>query len=237
MTVYKKLQEARNRLNKISLSKSGKNAFAKFNYFELGDFMPAVTGIFNDVGLCGVVSFTTDTAYLTIYDVDGEERSFVTFTSPLVMASMDRVQPIQLMGSSHTYFRRYLYLMALDLVEQDSVDAVEPPAKVEVKAKVEPKVETKAKEEPKEETPKPKIDSANLKGKEGPWQLKLKEEGEWQVTVQEATNILLAIAKTKDDVNNIYKVNRVIYDKLKETNITVYEEIINVFNITKKELS
>jgi len=145
------------------------------------------------------------------------------------------VQPIQLMGSSHTYFRRYLYLMALDLVEHDSVDAVEPPAKVEVKAKVEPKVETK--EEPKEETPKPKIDSANLKGKEGPWQLKLKEEGEWQVTVQEATNILLAIAKTKDDVNNIYKVNRVIYDKLKETNITVYEEIINVFNITKKELS
>jgi hypothetical protein len=127
--------------------------------------------------------------------------------------------------------------MALDLVEHDSVDAVEPPPKVEVKAKVEPKVETKAKEEPKEEAPKPKIDSANLKGKEGPWQLKLKEEGEWQVTVQEATNILLAIAKTKDDVNNIYKVNRVIYDKLKETNITVYEEIINVFNITKKELS
>jgi len=141
------------------------------------------------------------------------------------------------MGSSHTYFRRYLYLMALDLVEHDSVDAVEPPAKVEVKAKVEPKVETKAKEEPKEEAPKPKIDSANLKGKEGPWQLKLAEEGEWQETVKAATNILLAIAKTKEDVNNIYKVNRVIYDKLKETNITVYEEIINVFNITKKELS
>lgn len=229
MTVYKKLQEARNRLNKISLSKSGKNAFAKFNYFELGDFMPAVTGIFNDVGLCGVVSFTTDTAYLTIYDVDGDERAFTTFTSPLVMASMDRVQPIQLMGSSHTYFRRYLYLMALDLVEHDSVDAVEPPAKVELKVV--------QKVEPKADTPKPKIDSSNLKGKEGPWQLKLKEEGEWQETVKEATNILLAIAKSKDDVNNIYKVNRVIYDKLKETNIAVYEEIINVFNITKKELS
>ena len=232
MTVYKKLQEARNRLNKINLNKSGKNSFAKFNYFELGDFMPAVTGIFNDVGLCGVVSFTPDTAYLTIHDVEGDERSFVTFTSPLVMASMDRVQPIQLMGSSHTYFRRYLYLMALDLVEHDSVDAVEPPPKAE--PKVEKKIEPK--EEVKVEAPKPKIDSANLKGKEGPWQLKLKEEGEWHELVKEATNILLAIAKTKDDVNNIYKVNRVIYDKLKEQNITVYEEIINIFNITKKEL-
>jgi len=229
MSVYKKLQEARNRLNKVSLNKSGKNAFAKFNYFELGDFMPSVTGIFNDVGLCGVVSFTPDTAYLTIYDVEGDERSFITFTSPLVIASMDRVQPIQSMGASHTYYRRYLYLMALDLVEHDTVDAIEPSPKEE--KKVEPKIV------PKEETPKPKISSANLQGKEGPWQLKLKEEGEWQQTVKEATNILLAIAKSKDDVNNIYKVNRVIYDKLKETNITVYEEIINTFNITKKELS
>ena len=236
MSVYKKLQEARNRLNKVTLSKSGKNAFAKFNYFELADFMPAVTGIFNDVGLCGVVSFTPETAYLTIHDVEGDERSFITFTSPLVMANMDRVQPIQSMGASHTYYRRYLYLMALDLVEHDLVDSVEPP---KVEAKVEKKVEVKAeiKPQPIAETPKPKISSATLQGKEGPWQLKLKEEGEWQETVREATNILLAIAKTKDDVNNIYKVNRVIYDKLKETNITVYEEIINTFNITKKELS
>jgi hypothetical protein len=119
--------------------------------------------------------------------------------------------------------------MALDLVEHDTVDAIEPPPKEE--KKVEPKIAIK------DEAPKPKISSANLQGKEGPWQLKLKEEGEWQQTVREATNILLAIAKSKDDVNNIYKVNRVIYDKLKETDIAVYEEIINTFNITKKELS
>jgi hypothetical protein len=56
MSVYKKLQEARVMLHHTQLNKSGKNKFANFNYFELGDFIPQVTDIFNKVVLCGVVS-------------------------------------------------------------------------------------------------------------------------------------------------------------------------------------
>jgi hypothetical protein len=219
MSVYKKLQQARNKLNQVKLSKSGKNAFAKFNYFELADFMPSVTEIFNEIGLCGVVSFNNDTAYLTIYDVDGDERAFITFTSPLVLASMDRIQAIQSLGATHTYFRRYLYLMALDLVENDLVDSVEPQAKPKVEPKIEPKAEPK-----------------KLEGKSGDWQLKVSTEGDWDQAVKQATNILLSIAKTVDDVNNIYKVNRVIYDELKEKHKIVFDEIMNVFKITKEEL-
>jgi len=213
MTVYKKLQTARAKLHQTKLTKSGKNAFAKFNYFELSDFMPAVTEIFNEVGLCGVVSFTPDTAYLTIHDAESE--GFVTFTSPLVMAAMDRIQAIQSLGATHTYFRRYLYLMALDLVENDLVDSVEPQA---------PKVEPK-KAEPKK-----------LEGKSGEWQLVVKEEGDWDQAVKQATNILLSLAKNVDDVNLIFKVNRVIYDELKEKHKVVYDELMNVFKITKEEL-
>ena len=128
MNVFGKLQKARVQLHNTPLNKSGKNNFAKFNYFELADFMPSVTDIFNDVGLCGVVSFTNDTAYLTVHNTE-KENDFVTFTSPLVIASMDRIQAIQSLGATHTYYRRYLYLMALDLVENDVVDAVEPPIK------------------------------------------------------------------------------------------------------------
>jgi ERF superfamily len=220
MSVYKKLQQARAKLNQTKLTKSGKNSFAKFNYFELADFMPAVTNIFNDVGLCGIVSFTNDTAYLTIYDVDGDERAFVTFTSPLVMASMDRIQPIQSLGGTHTYYRRYLYLMACDLVESDLVDSVEPQEKPrEVKA--EPKVETKP---------------VKLEGKSGEWQLKVSTEGDWGQSVKQATNVLLAIAEKPADVDNVFKVNRVIYDELKEKHKTVYDEILSVFKITKEEL-
>lgn len=218
MTVYKKLQQARSKLNQIKLSKSGKNAFAKFNYFELSDFMPAVTNIFNDIGLCGVVSFTNDSAYLTIYDVEGDERSFVTFTSPLVLANMDRIQAIQSMGASHTYYRRYLYLMALDLVENDLIDSVEPQTKPAIKL-----VEVKA--EPKK-----------LEGKSGEWQLKVSTEGEWEQAVKQATTLLLTIAEKPADVDNIFKVNRVIYDELKDKHKAVYDEILTVFKTTKEEL-
>jgi hypothetical protein len=227
MSVYKKLQDARSKLHNTKLTKSGKNAFAKFNYFELADFMPAVTEIFNEVGLCGIVSFTPDTAYLTIYDVAGDERAFVTFTSPLVMASMDRIQAIQSLGATHTYFRRYLYLMALDLVENDLVDSVEPktPTKTE-----EPVKKIVAKEEPKI--------VQKMSGKEGSWQIKTNEmsEEEWGKCIKDATQTLLCIAEKQEDVNDIFKVNRVIYDRLKSDYKSIYDEIMTQFKTKKEEL-
>jgi hypothetical protein len=219
MSVYKKLQQARTRLHKTKLTKSGKNAFAKFNYFELSDFMPAVTDIFNDLGLCGVVSFTNDTAYLTIYDVEGDERAFTTFTSPLVLANMDRIQAIQSMGASHTYYRRYLYLMALDLVENDLVDSVEP----KTEPKIEPKIETKK-------------DEVKLVGGEGPWGLKVKTEGDWDVAVKEATAILIQLCEKPEDINTIFKINRSIYDRLKEEHKESYDAIMTIFKTKKEEL-
>ena len=215
MSVYKKLQEARTRLHKTKLTKSGKNAFAKFNYFELSDFMPAVTEIFNDLGLCGVVSFTNDTAYLTIHDVEGDERAFTTFTSPLVLANMDRIQAIQSMGASHTYYRRYLYLMALDLVENDLVDSVEveqKPVELKKPAKIEKTI-----------------------GGEGPWSLKVTTEGDWDIAVKEATSLLLQLCEKPEDVNSIFKINRSIYDKLKEDHKESYDEIMTIFKTKKEE--
>jgi len=47
MTVYKKLQKARVLLNASSIKKSGKNKFAGYDYFELGDFLPTVNEIFD----------------------------------------------------------------------------------------------------------------------------------------------------------------------------------------------
>jgi hypothetical protein len=132
---------------------------------------------------------------------------------------MDRIQAIQSMGASHTYYRRYLYLMALDLVENDLIDSVEPQEKPKMEVKAEAKVEPK-----------------KLEGKSGEWQLKVSTDGDWGVSVKQATNILLAIAKNPADVESIFKVNRVIYDELKEKHKTIYDEILAVFKITKEEL-
>ena len=144
MKVFKKLQQARVTLLDANLKKSGKNKFAGFEYFELGDFMPTINKIFLDIGLCGVVHFTADYAVLTIYDADSEAAECIDFRSPMVFASNPKGQAIQDLGSTHTYLRRYLWLLAMDIVESDTVDALPQ--------KDAPKVDTPA---PKVEAPKP----------------------------------------------------------------------------------
>jgi hypothetical protein len=144
MKVFKKLQQARVSLLDANLKKSGKNKFAGFEYFELGDFMPTINKIFLDVGLCGVVHFTNDYAILTIYDADSEAAESIDFRSPMVFASNPKGQAIQDLGSTHTYLRRYLWLLAMDIVESDTVDALpqkETPKAAPVEAPKPPKKE------------------------------------------------------------------------------------------------
>jgi len=134
MKVYKKLIDARNMLAFEELTKSGHNKFAGYKYFELGDFLPAVQDIFKDVGLVDVISFTAETATMTIFDV--EDGSSIVFTSPMGSASLKGCHEVQNIGAVETYQRRYLYTTAMAIVESDALDA------------------TTAKEEPKKEEPK-----------------------------------------------------------------------------------
>jgi|APCry1669188970_1035186.scaffolds.fasta_scaffold02260_6 hypothetical protein len=135
MSVYKKLQKARVLLNESSIKKSGKNKFAGYEYFELGDFIPTINAIFDKVGLCGVVSFN-EQATLTVFDTDGDGQ--IVFATPIVYAENAKGQAIQSLGSTHTYLRRYLWLMAMEIVENDSVDSLpqqdKPKPAIEVKS-------------------------------------------------------------------------------------------------------
>ena len=75
MSVHKKLMQARLKLQGTKLEKTGHNKFAGYKYFELGDFLPAIQRICDDLGLCGVVSFNHEMAFLQI--VDTEDNSSV----------------------------------------------------------------------------------------------------------------------------------------------------------------
>jgi hypothetical protein len=223
MSVYKKLQEARVMLHHTQLNKSGRNKFANFNYFELGDFIPQVTEIFNKVGLCGVVSFTNDSAYLTVHEVEGD--GFITFTSPLVYASVEKTQPIQNLGSTHTYLRRYLWLMCMEITENDVVDSVEPKAPVRVEA---PKP-APIKAEPK----RPALTT-------GPWSLSVADTEDvkaWMETLGAGCDVLLALATSVDDVANIFKTNRSTFDKAKSLDDVAYSKIMEKFTSTKNTLT
>lgn len=121
MSVHKKLNEARIALQGEKLNKSGNNKFAGYTYFELGDFLPTINRIFNNIGLCGVVSFGEELATLTITDVD--DNSSVVITSPMKEANLKGCHPIQNLGAVETYTRRYLWVTALEIVEHDVLDA------------------------------------------------------------------------------------------------------------------
>jgi hypothetical protein len=70
MAIHKKLNEARLAFHSLPLKKSGQNTFAGYKYFELSDFLVPALRIFNDVGLCAVISFSESTASMHIVDVE-----------------------------------------------------------------------------------------------------------------------------------------------------------------------
>lgn len=121
MSVLKKLMQARLTLQGKQLKKSGHNKFAGYDYFELGDFLPVVSGIFSDLGLCGIVSYTADLATLTITDTDKGES--VAITSPMGSANLKGCHEVQNIGAVETYQRRYLWVTAMEIVEHDALDA------------------------------------------------------------------------------------------------------------------
>jgi hypothetical protein len=150
--VHRKLQAVRHEFVLSNVKKTGKNKFAGYEYFELGDFIPTVHRLFDAAGLIGVVQFKQAEAMLTVYNSDMPEE-FLQFTSPIVFASNPKGQPIQDLGSTHTYMRRYLWLLAMEITEHDSVDSSAPIVKQEPKVAEKKQEEVKAEPVEKAETP------------------------------------------------------------------------------------
>ena len=123
MNVYQKLNEARKRFHQSKLKKSGHNKFSNYYYFELGDFLVPAMDIFNEVGLCAIVSFDRELAQMDIVNVEKPEE-IVTITSPLSSASLKGCHEVQNVGACETYARRYLWVAALEIVEHDALDSV-----------------------------------------------------------------------------------------------------------------
>jgi len=231
MSVHKKLMAARLELQGRKLNKSGHNKFAGYKYFELGDFLPTIQEIFAEQGLCGVVSYLPDVAVLTITDMD--DGTYIHINSPMSSAALKGCHEVQNLGAVQTYLRRYLWVTAMEIVEHDALDAT-------TGASESPSLKPPFKPVPKSDVivPKAKVHTV-MEGKVGDWQLKVTEDegGNWATAVKLATEVCLGFAEQVEDVNNIFKNNRVIYDKLKEENKVVYDEILAALKATKEKLT
>jgi hypothetical protein len=125
MSIHKKLMQARLKLQTADLKKSGHNKFAGYKYFELGDFLPTIQEISNEVGICGTVTFYTDIAILTITDMD-DATQFIEFKCPMSSAALKGCHDVQNLGAVQTYLRRYLWTNAFEIVEHDAIDSAKP---------------------------------------------------------------------------------------------------------------
>lgn len=121
VNVYTKLLEARKRFLEAGIKKTGVNRYAEYKYFTLDEIIPAKQHIFRDLGLSDIISFGVETATLTIYNTDDPTES-ITFTSQLAPDESLIKNPIQKVGAIQTYIRRYLYLLALDIIESDGIE-------------------------------------------------------------------------------------------------------------------
>jgi hypothetical protein len=125
MNIYEKLQTIRCELQALGLKKSGKNAFAGYDYYELGDFIPHVNQLMKKHQVTSVLNYDKEKATLEIINCEAPEERIV-FTSPMAKAVLKGCHDVQNLGASETYISRYLHQAAFMIVESDVVEASEP---------------------------------------------------------------------------------------------------------------
>jgi hypothetical protein len=128
--VHLRLSLARQKFHTLKLKKSGKNTFAGYEYFELGDFLLPALQVFAEFGIGATISFDRDLATMTIRNLDNPEDT-ITLTSPMGSAALKGCHEVQNIGAVETYQRRYLWVAALEIVEHDALEPTTGSSRVE----------------------------------------------------------------------------------------------------------
>lgn len=130
MNVRQKLAKARLYFLNQKVKKSGKNMHLEFKYFELEDIVPPAIRIFARVGLTTNIEFTDTSAVMNVFNTDNPDEAPIAFTVPYrevkpIISNQGKevTNPMQALGSSITYLRRYLWMAVLDITEPDDIDS------------------------------------------------------------------------------------------------------------------
>lgn len=129
MNVWQKLQAVRMEFLAAGSKKSGKNLHAEFTYFELVDIVPQAEALFTKYHLSLIPSFGGDMAIADIVNTDDPQQR-ICFSIPIRFIAEPakfRMNEVQGVGAVVTYYRRYLYMLVLDLVESDGFDGLPVP--------------------------------------------------------------------------------------------------------------
>lgn len=147
INIYQKMQAIKEELLEMNLKKSGLNKFANFSYYELSDFLPQIIKLCNKYNLFTQINFNETNGTLTIIDAE-EPNSKVEYVTPTEELELKGCNKIQALGGTQTYLRRYLYMNAFDITENDLFDNIagknttsnkstSPTSQVDLKTKIE----------------------------------------------------------------------------------------------------
>jgi len=125
MNIYQKIQVIKKRLMVENIKKSGYNKFSNFWYYELSDFVPRILEACDEIKLLTHFNFKSTEGILTIIDIEKSEDR-IEYTVPMVKVDMNKCNEVQAIGGTMTYLKRYLYMNAFDIIEQEQFDSQEP---------------------------------------------------------------------------------------------------------------
>ena len=147
INIYQKMQAIKEELLEMNLKKSGLNKFANFSYYELSDFLPQIIKLCNKYNLFTQINFNKENGTLTIVNAENTDEtiSYITPTEELELKGCNKIQAL---GGIQTYLRRYLYMNAFDITENDLFDNIigkntssnkstSPAPQVDLKTKIE----------------------------------------------------------------------------------------------------
>lgn len=134
MNIYEKVQIIKKEFLEKNIKKSGKNKFANFSYYELSDITPPLIELCNKYKIFTSFSFDKELSKLKIINIEKPEEEII-YTSPMEELELKGCNKIQALGGTETYQRRYLYMSAFDIIENDLFDATSGSKQIESKKK------------------------------------------------------------------------------------------------------
>lgn len=121
-----KIIKIKSKFYETETKKSGKNR--TFQYFELKDFLPRLVKLMAEEEVNDI--FTINDGFARLLLVHKDERNeytmpFVMFDVPVTSQGNDIMQKIQYLGALSTYYKRYLYMNAFSITENDVIETLD----------------------------------------------------------------------------------------------------------------
>jgi hypothetical protein len=143
-------------------------------------------------------------------------------------ANLKGCHEVQNIGAVETYQRRYLWSAALEIIENDVLDSTTNP------------VETPKKAEPAKSAPAAPAPSVPAQ-KAGEWIINVATapEGdmfEWFELVNGAAETMLSFAEKENDILQIFQKNKILFNKVKELDESVFKVMMEKFTEAKTKL-